>query len=161
MYQPRPSPTVPALLLLLATAVPAAGQDHDRHAMGAASDSMTVAETVQAYHDALQKGDTSAVLALLAEDVHILESGGMETRDEYRSHHLPGDMAFAAAVTRERTPVHVTLAGDVAWAVSTSGTSGTFRDRAVNSVGAELMVLTRQEGVWLIRAIHWSSRQAR
>jgi hypothetical protein len=33
--------------------------------------------------------------------------------------------------------------------------------RAINSVGAELMVLVRSGSTWKIAAIHWSSRQRR
>lgn len=147
--------------LSLALALPLSAQAHDHHGAGAAADSAAVAETVEAYHRALQTGDTATAMSLLAPDVRILESGGLETREEYRSHHLPGDMAFAAAVPRERGPLTVTVMGDVAWAVSTSRTVGTFREREINAVGAELMVLTRAEAGWRIRAIHWSSRQAR
>ena len=125
------------------------------------SDSAAVAEVVHAFHHALQTGDSAGVKALLAQDVRVAESGGLESRDEYLSHHLPGDMAFAAAVTREPGATHVTVQGDVAWAMSTSRTDGTFRDRAINSTGAELMVLSRDGSGWRIRAIHWSSRQAR
>lgn len=156
-----PMPAVLATALTLALAAPASAQDHAHHAMGTATDSMAVAETVESYHRALQAGDTAAAMALLAPDVHILESGGLETREEYRNHHLAGDMAFAAAVPRERGSLTVTVAGDVAWAVSSSRTRGTYREREINSVGAELMVLTRGEDGWTIRAIHWSSRQVR
>jgi len=126
-----------------------------------ATDSAAVAAAVHSYHHALQTGDTAAAKALLADDVVVAESGGMETRDEYVSHHLPGDMAFASAVTRTPGPIVVTLAGDVAWAMSTSQTTGNVRDRAIDSRGAELMVLSRSGMGWVIRAIHWSSRQAR
>jgi hypothetical protein len=57
-----------------------------------------VARTVEQYHRALAAGDSTAALTLLAPDAVILESGGVETRDEYRGHHLPGDVAFARAV---------------------------------------------------------------
>jgi len=85
----------------------------------------------------------------------------METREEYRSHHLPSDMEFARAVRSVDSPVQVEVRGDVAWAMSTNVAQGQFRGRAVNSVGAELMVLTRIAGQWKIAAIHWSSRARR
>ncbi len=45
-------------------------------------------------HEALASGDSVTALELLAEDVVIYESGGVEaSREEYRSHHLPPDMA--------------------------------------------------------------------
>jgi len=124
-------------------------------------DASAAVAAVEAYHRALQTGDTTIVRELLAEDVLVAESGGLETREEYLSHHLAGDMAFASAVTREPGQRHVTVLGDVAWVTSTSRTTGTFRDRSVDARGAELMVLTRSEVGWRIRAIHWSSRQAR
>ncbi|MFL5385010.1 MAG: hypothetical protein ACJ8GN_21020 [Longimicrobiaceae bacterium] len=53
------------------------------------------------------------------------------------------------------------MRGEVAWAASTSTTQGEFRGRAINSEGAELMVLTRERGGWRIAAIHWSSHNRR
>lgn len=124
-------------------------------------DSANVAHTVQHFHEALEKGDSTGALALLAPNAVILESGGVETRDEYRSHHLPGDIAFARAVKSVRSPMNVTVRADVAWASSTSTTQGEYRGRPINSLGAELVVLTRSPDGWRINAIHWSSRQRR
>jgi ketosteroid isomerase-like protein len=44
-----------------------------------------VEAVVAAYHEALAAGDSVAALALLADDVVILESGGIETKEQYRS----------------------------------------------------------------------------
>jgi len=125
------------------------------------SDSQDVADVVARFHAALAAGDSVAALALLSDDVTILESGGVESRAEYRSHHLPGDMAFARAIPGKRSGLSVRLRGDVAWVTSTSVTEGEFRGRKVNSTGAELAILTREPGGWRIRAIHWSSRARR
>ncbi len=125
------------------------------------SDSAEVAATVDRFHRALAAGDSAGALALLTEDVQVLESGGVEDRAEYRSHHLGADIEFARAVPGERGPVRVRVRGDVAWASSTSTTRGTFRGRPVHSAGAELMVLVRAPFGWRIAAIHWSSRARR
>ncbi|MGH2604385.1 MAG: DUF4440 domain-containing protein, partial [Dehalococcoidia bacterium] len=87
--------------------------------------------------------------------------GGIEYREEYLGGHLHGDIAFARAVARERGPIAVSIHGDVAIATSTSVSRGEYRDRAVNSAGAELMVLRRTPDGWRIAAIHWSSRPLR
>ncbi|HEX5633084.1 MAG TPA: DUF4440 domain-containing protein [Gemmatimonadales bacterium] len=137
------------LCALLGAAPPLAAQ---------ADDAAAVTAAVHAFHDALTRGDSAAALALLAEDAVILESGGRESKAEYRSHHLAADIAFAQAVRSEGAAPDVTVAGDVAWAAATSTTSGEYRGRAVNSAGAELMVLARTGQGWRIRAIHWSSR---
>lgn len=129
--------------------------------LAAQSDSAAVAQVVTAYHQALASGDSLAALALLADDAVVLESGGLETRAEYRAGHLPADIAFASAVPSTRGAIRVTVIGDVAWAASTSETRGQFRDRTINAAGAELMVLSRTTAGWRIRAIHWSSRARR
>jgi uncharacterized GH25 family protein/ketosteroid isomerase-like protein len=129
--------------------------------MTQSSDSSDVAAAVHAYDTALRAGDSTAALALLAPDAVILESGGVETREEYRSHHLASDIAFARAGLSRGGPVSVRVRGDVAWAWSTSMTQGEFRGRQINSSGAELMVLTRTPTGWRISAIHWSSRARR
>ncbi len=130
-------------------------------ASGQQSPEDQVAAVVEAFHAALAAGDSVAALSHLADDVTILESGGVEDKEHYRSGHLAGDMRFARAVPRERSAVEVTLMGDVAWAHSTSVTEGRMGDREINSQGAELVVLAREGGTWKIKAIHWSSRQRR
>ena len=139
-----------ALAPLTVPAAPAFAQAH--------VDSAAVAAVVERYHHALAEGDSAAALGLLAEDAVIVESGGIESRQEYRSHHLPADIAFARAVKGTRSPVRVNVRGDVAWATATGTTRGNYRGKAVNSSGAELMVLTRARDGWKINAIHWSSR---
>ena len=165
MVTNRPSPpSTLAFAAALFTAVAAPAHAQHMHAGAPAlqgSDSAAVASAVRDFHRALQSADTAAVLRLLGSDVQVAEGGSVESRDEYLSHHLPADMAFAGAVMREAGPLSVMVSGDVAWAMSTSRTSGAFRGRAVDSVGAELMVLSRDGDAWRIRAIHWSSRQAR
>jgi uncharacterized GH25 family protein/ketosteroid isomerase-like protein len=131
-----------------------------RHAQGQGDSAAAVAAVVK-FHAALAAGDSASALALLANDVVILESGGIETREEYRSHHLPGDMAFARAVRSERSPLKAVVLGDVAWVTGTSTTTGEYRGRAVNSAGAELVILTRTAQGWRISAVHWSSRTRR
>jgi ketosteroid isomerase-like protein len=139
-----------ALVKLTALAPPAFSQ--------AQVDSAAVAEAIERFHQALAKGDSAAALMLLGEDAIVVESGSIESRQEYRSHHLPADVAFARAVKERRSPVRLNVRGDVAWATATSTTRGDYRGRKVNSTGAELMVLTRAGPGWKINAIHWSSR---
>ena len=122
------------------------------------SDSTAALAAVQRFHDALQEGDSTAALALLAEDAVILESGGRESKAEYRGHHLPGDIAFTRAVPTLAGQRSATVAGDVAWVTSTSTATGEYRGRSIDVQGAELIVLSLGPQGWRIRAIHWSSR---
>jgi ketosteroid isomerase-like protein len=138
-----------AIAQVTTLAAPAFAQAH--------SDSGAVAAVVERYHRALATGDSVTALAQLAEDAVILESGHVESRQEYRSHHLAADIAFARAVKGTRSAVRVSVLGDVAWTTATSTVRGRVRGKSVNSSGAELMVLTRGADGWKIRAIHWSS----
>jgi ketosteroid isomerase-like protein len=146
------------VVMIAALSAPALAQ-HDSH--GLPGDSAAVGAVISKYHAALASGDSAAALSLLTEDAVVLESGGVETRAEYRSHHLPGDIAFAKAVRSERGLVTVRIRGDVAWTTATSTTRGEMNGRAINSVGAESMVLVRTVDGWKISAIHWSSRNRR
>jgi ketosteroid isomerase-like protein len=146
-------------LPLLMAASTVAGEE--TRALAENPDSTAVVETVRAFHDALEAQDSVGAMALLSRDALVAESGGLETRDEYRSHHLPGDMAFASAVSRTSTLTQLRLVGTTAWVMSNSETKGSYRENAIDSRGVELMVLTKEEGGWKIAAIHWSSRRAR
>jgi len=156
LYPRRIARSVGVAILLAAGAGPLSASAVSRDGMR--SDSTDVVAAVHRYHAALASGDSVAVAALLAPGAVILESGGVETRAQYLGGHLRGDIAFAQGVPSERGAVAVTVRGDVAWAASTSTTKGEYRGRAVNSVGAELMVLVRTGQGWQIAAIHWSSR---
>jgi len=136
------------VIITLATSV--SGQQNTEH---------QVVTVVDAFHAALVAGDSTTALSHLADDVIILESGGVENKEHYRSGHLAGDMRFAQAVPRKRGEIKVSFVGDVAWAHSTSVTQGRMGDNEINSRGAELVVLARENGTWKIKAIHWSSRQ--
>ena len=125
------------------------------------SDSTDVVRVVEAFHGGLARGDSVAVLALLAPDAVILESGDVQTFSEYRGHHLAADITFERALPATRTVSAVRVEGNAAWITATSVTQGQYNGRTVNSAGAELMVLARRGpgAAWLIRAIHWSSHR--
>ena len=125
------------------------------------TDSTLVVAAVTSFHGALASGDSASVMGWLAPDAVVLEAGTRETRQEYRDHHLGADMAYARSTRSTRSPIRVTVVGDVAWAESTSENSRTTDGRTTLSSGAELMVLSRGDKGWRIRAIHWSSRTRR
>lgn len=150
-------------LVLLAPAAVAHDRPFSTGSAQAVNDAAAPAvAVVDAFHAALVSGDSEAVLALMTEDVMILEEGGAErSRDEYAGHHLPADMNFAAATTTEVTRRAAWVEGDVAWVLTESRTIGSFNDRTVNSLSAETMILHRGADGWRIRHIHWSSRTPR
>ena len=129
-------------------------------AVGAAApDSTAITAAASSFHAALAAGDSVGALALLAPEAVVLESGDVETRAHYAAHHLAADIAFARALPGTRTVTGVRQQNDTAWLWAESSTVGTWDGKAIDSAGAELMVLTRHEDGWRIRAIHWSSRR--
>ncbi len=131
-------------------------------AQSPSADSVAATAVVSAFHAALKGGNAIEAMRLLAADAVLLEAGGIETRAEYEKNHLPADIEFEKVVTTTRMPYRVTVAGDAAWAITTSEFKGTFQNRPVDSVGVELMVLSRDPSAgWRIRSIHWSGRARR
>ena len=147
------------LLILSALGIASLGTPVQTFGQVSARDEMV--SIVRAFHTALAAGDSVTALSYLADDVVILESGGIENKEHYRSGHLAGDMRFAQAVPSERGDIEVTMMGDVAWAHSTSVREGRMGEREINSQSAELVILVRDGVAWKIKAIHWSSRQRR
>jgi len=149
---------IPSSVVVLAVCVSGASGITRPHPPVSA-DSAVVATVVNDFHAALSRGDSATALALLAADAVILESGSVESRSEYRSHHLAEDIKFAKAVGSKRGRLQVTIEGATAWTAATSTTHGQYNGKVINSVGAESMVLTRRGNSWRIRSIHWSSHK--
>lgn len=155
-----------AASLVVLSATSAFAQDH-AHAHTPAAGTVAVeaadaARTVDAFHAALKAGNTAAALALMAPDVMIFEEGGAErSRDEYASHHLGSDAAFAAASEATVARRSGWADGDVAWVTSEGRTTGQFNGRAVDRLTTETMVLKRHADGWRVHHVHWSSRTPR
>jgi ketosteroid isomerase-like protein len=116
------------------------------------------AETVDAFHAALQNGITQAALKLLAPNALIFEAGHIErSAAEYAGGHLAGDAAHAAKTSTQYTARHCILGADQA-VIATESIS-TARDGSDPRIGTETMVLVKHESVWRIAHIHWSSRK--
>jgi ketosteroid isomerase-like protein len=118
-----------------------------------------VTAIVESFYGAIKKGDVAAAMSVIAPDAVFLESGKLETRAEYEANHLPADIEFEMQVTGKRSPMRVTFEGNTAWVIALTEYDGTFEGDPVRFVSAQLVVLTRDSGNWLIRTIHWSSRR--
>lgn len=113
---------------------------------------------VDAFHAALGRGDTASAASLLAIDALIYESGRAErSRAEYGSHHLPADAVFAKATRRSVTRRSSHFDNGLAWVATEATTKGTYKDRPIDSIGLETMILRQTSGGWRITHIHWSS----
>ena len=152
---------VAALLL----ASPAAAHPESSDSAAKAAQMVTVppsagpaAAVVDAFHAALQRGDTNAAQSYLSENALIYEAGGVERdRQEYASHHLGADAAFAQAVPGRIARRTAEVSGDIAWIATEGRTTGTYNGRAVDQITTETMVLRGSGDAWKIVHIHWSS----
>jgi len=151
---------VAAALMMADIAVAHPDASHGESAkIGAVAPSDQPAESVvDAFHAALRRGDTKAALTHLAENALIFESGGVERgKQEYASHHLGADSAFAQAAPGTVTRRAGEAVGAVAWIATEGRTTGTYKDKAIDRITTETMVLRRLGGAWKIAHIHWSS----
>jgi len=147
-----------SFLLVSGLAGSAQAQNQPANSSGCqAGDSAAVTLIASRFHRILSTGDTAGIDSLLAPDLRVIEGGTVETRREYLSHHLSEDIEFTRGTKEERSPVSYKCEGNVVWLVSTSTSTGKFKGREIDSVGAELMILGRARKGWQIRAIHWSS----
>ena len=117
-----------------------------------------VRAVVSRFHTAVASGNAAAAMAVVGADAVFLEAGSVETRAEYEKNHLPADIEFEKDVPMKRSALRVVVSGDAAWATCTTELKGTFQARAIDSIGTEMMVLSRTAGGWQIRAVSWSSR---
>ncbi|MCE5232034.1 MAG: c-type cytochrome [Mizugakiibacter sp.] len=147
-------------------AAPPADHDHDAHdgaghdhAAPAATAGAPAAEAaVQAFHEALQRGDREAALARLAEDVQIAEGGSLQrSRAAYAAAHLGDDMAFLQAAQVRLLSRHSALDGDRAWVASEMETRAQWQGKPIALRGSETVLLRQGGSGWTIAAIHWAA----
>ena len=146
-----------AALALAGLWAPASAQ-HAAPAATSAAVPRDAAAVVDAFHAALGRGETAAAAALLDPYVLIYESGRAErSKAEYAAHHLPADAIFAKAIRRNVTRRSGRVDGSLAWITTEATTKGRYKDKVIDSVGMETMVLKRAGQAWRIVHIHWSS----
>lgn len=133
------------------------------HAPPASSSAMspeaqTAAQTVDAFHDALARGDAAAAGALLDDTALIFEEGEAEqSKSAYVAGHLPADIAYLKAVRDVVAARRGGAAGGLAWIATEGRAQGRYHDKAVDRRTTETMVLRRTTQGWRIVHIHWSS----
>jgi ketosteroid isomerase-like protein len=121
-------------------------------------DEAAVRAVVARFHTAVTAGNAAQAMAVVGADAVFLEAGSVETRAQYEKDHLPADIEFEKSVPIKRGELRVIVSGDAAWSTCTYELKGTFQGRAIDSIGTEMMVLSRTAGGWQIRAVSWSSR---
>lgn len=143
-------------------ALTAAAGDHQHEEgerAGAAQSSALPADpagAVEAFHQALQKGDGAAALALLHANATILEGGHLQTKAEYAEHHLEADIGFLAQTAAEQLSRDERTGNRQATITTRSRLTGTIDGESVDSELEEVMTLARSDAGWQITHIQWS-----
>src|SRR5699024_6379447 len=117
----------------------------------------SMVEVLDAFQNAIVNGNKAKASMLLADNVRILEGGGIETREEYLSHHFYADGEFLSAMEREIKLRSVFIEGNAAWITTNSRLQGNYNDQPIDLMALELAVLKKVNGKWKIAALHWSS----
>lgn len=125
-----------------------------------AADAEAISSTVEEFHQALAAGKPDKVMSLLLSDALIVESGTVQTREDYQQKHLSEDVAFARAVPVTSRQVVVRQEGNAAWVTTVFQMVGEFHEQPIDSSGVETAILTKNSDGWRIRTIHWSSHKA-
>jgi ketosteroid isomerase-like protein len=145
-------PFTTALVAALATGLSACAQP-------TAEAEAEVRNTLEAFYAAMKNADNAGAMSNIAEDAVFVESGRLETRDEYEKNHLPADISFEKQVSGKRGEWKITIEDDTAWAIALTDYDGIFDGAPVAFTSGQLAVLSRDAGAWKIRSIHWSSRR--
>jgi len=140
-----------AALLAMLVWLPECGSTAPQHSPA------DVAAVLESFYGAIKRGDPAAAMSVIAHDALFLESGKLETREQYEKNHLPADIDFEKQVTGKRDPLRITFKDDAAWVIATTTYDGKFEGAPVQFVSAQLMVLSKDADAWKIRSIHWSS----
>ena len=122
------------------------------------TDKEMIAKTLNDLETAIVENDSEKAGEILHDDVTILEGGGMETKREYLSHHFHSDGNFLSAMNREKISQEISVEGNMAWVTSKTKMTGTYSERKIDLSSLELAVLKKENGMWRVIALHWSSR---
>lgn len=122
------------------------------------NDKEMIAKTLSDLQTAIINNDSEQAGKILHEDVTILEGGGVETKTQYLSHHFHSDGKFLSAINREEVSQEISVEGNMAWVTSKTKMTGTYSGREIDMSSLELAVLKKENNLWKIVALHWSSR---
>ena len=102
-------------------------------------------DVLASFHAALAAGNKRKALELMAPDVAIYESGYVESsRNEYASHHLADDIAFAKTTTRKVLKHSKRIEGSFTIIWEETETTGTSHGKDVHLFGTETAVLEKK-----------------
>ena len=133
--------------------------DHGTHDHGDTISEIDPGQISDAFLAALKTGDVNSVSELLAEDVLIIEGGHAQaSKSDYMNGHMKSDMKFVPNMKYETISRETGQAGERAWVVTFSRSTGIYNGKEYDRTGREFMLLQKQGGHWKIKLIDWADR---
>ncbi|HET7662148.1 MAG TPA: c-type cytochrome [Rhodanobacteraceae bacterium] len=111
----------------------------------------------QAFHTALQHGDRTAALALLAPEATISEGGHTQSRDDYADGHLGEDITFLKDAKITPVSLGSMPMGNTAMVGSVSDIQTTIKGKPATLRSTELLNLKKDGKDWKIVSVRWQS----
>jgi mono/diheme cytochrome c family protein len=114
-------------------------------------------EVAQAFHGALEHGDRTVVLGLLAPEATLSEGGKTQSREAYAADHLGKDLAFMKSVKVVPLWMGSMPMGNTAMVGSESRITGTHDGKPFVLRSSERLTLKKVGAAWKITAVQWQS----
>ena len=123
----------------------------------------TPSDFADSFHEALRTRNRDQILAMLAPNAVVFETGYVEaTRDEFVKKNLSDDADFAGVTDYRPLSRGVIGDGKTVSVLTMARIQGIFGDQRVDLEQTETMILIRTSSSWEIVHLHWSAhpRQA-
>jgi ketosteroid isomerase-like protein len=145
-------------VLLLSSAVAAQGTGHEAHHSQASAE---IVAWFAKYDEAFTARDLERLATMYHPDVTVYEGGGINTGwADYRDRHLGPELKSFNNLKFAHANVNANMVGaDAAYVTADYSLARTVNDREVKSGGLATYILIRQNGRWVIRHSHTSSRR--
>ena len=111
----------------------------------------------QAFHGALQRGDRTVVLGMLAPEATLTEDGQTQSRETYAADHLAEDIAFLKHATVVPLWMGSMPMGDIAMVGSEARITPTRDGKPRVLRSHERLTLKKYGSAWKITAVQWQS----
>lgn len=111
----------------------------------------------QAFHGALQHGDRTVVLGMLAPEATLTEGGETQSRETYAAHHLDEDIAFLKSAKVVPLWMGSMPMEDTAMVGTDSRITASQNGKPVVLLSQERLTLKKYGSAWKITAVQWQS----
>lgn len=125
-----------------------------------AAEAGTPADTVEAFHQAIDQGDADGALLFMGSEATVFEQGFVSaTRADYAKEALPDAIRFAKVTHREVIRQEAWQNDNIAWVLVTTMTTGDIEGRKIALQGTETVLLRKDGPAWKITHLHDSAHE--